>query len=422
MSEEAIEILLSLGTALAAGFLVGAEREQGKDARFAGVRTFPLYGLAGAIGNLLGVWALVVIGIAVGALIAIAYFRDVTRDGELGMSTEVAAVVTFALGALCTATGLGLDLTDRLLIVAAGATATLALLSVKQPLHKLMGRVSEQEIFATTKLLVLAVIVLPLLPNEAIGPWDAVNPRSVGLLVALISGISFAGYVAIRVLGAHRGLGLTGLLGGLASSTAVTLTFAGKAREQPALVDACATAILLASATMFPRVLVEVSAVSPALASAALWPFVAAGVVTLGFAGLLYRRSAKTEAKAAPTIELPNPFSVASALKFAAVFLVVLVFSAAASFYFAETGLYVSAVVSGLADVDAISLSVARLHAQGTMTTEPALVAVALASATNSLAKAGIATVLGGPALGARVATALVVGLAVGALVLFLAP
>jgi uncharacterized membrane protein (DUF4010 family) len=425
MTPEAIEILLSLGTALAAGFLVGAEREQGDDARFAGVRTFPLYGLSGAIGNLLGAWALVVIGLAVGALIAIAYYRDVSKRDDLGMSTEVAAVVTFALGALCTATGLGLELTDRLLLVAAGATATLALLSVKRPLHRLMSRVNEQEVFATTKLLVLAVIVLPLLPNRAVGPWDAINPRSVGLLVALISAISFAGYVAIRVLGAHRGLGVTGLLGGLASSTAVTLTFAGRARERPELVDACTVAILLASATMFPRVVVELWAVSPALAYDALWPFAAAGAVALVFAAVFYRRSAaadETRKSGHTELELPNPFSLSSALKFAAVFLVVLLFSAAASFYFAETGLYVSALVSGLADVDAISLSVARLHSQGGTADEPALIAVAIASAANSLAKAGIAAVLGGPALGGRVAVALVSALLAGAAVLFIVP
>jgi uncharacterized membrane protein (DUF4010 family) len=431
MSEEAIEILLSLGVALAAGFVVGAEREQGEDARFAGIRTFPLYGLAGGIAMLLGPWAIVVIGLSVGALIAVAYFRDTAeRNGTkdaLGMSTEVAAVVTFALGALCTAREL-MDTTDRLLTVAAGATATLALLSVKRPLHALMRRVSEQEIYATTKLLALAVIVLPLLPSEAMGPWDAINPRNVGLLVALISGISFAGYVAIRVLGPHRGLGVTGLLGGLASSTAVTLTFSGRARERPALVDACAVAITLASATMFPRVVIELWAVSPALARAALVPFGCAGAAALVFAFLYYRRSARVErAKGAAKadhaeLELPNPFSLWSALKFAGLFLVVLLFSAAASHYFAETGLYVSALVTGLADVDAISLSIARLHAQGHTSEQPALYSVALAATANSLAKAGIATVLGGPALGARIAIAMAAALAVGAAVLFLLP
>ena len=429
MSDEAIEILLSLGVALAAGFVVGAEREQGEDARFAGVRTFPLYGLTGAIGMLLGTWALVVIGFAIAALIAVAYYRDTAtrRDDALGMSTEVAAVVTFALGALCTARDL-MDTTDRLLTVAAGATATLALLSVKRPLHALMRRVSEEEVYATTKLLALAVIVLPLLPNEAMGPWEAINPRSVGLLVALISGISFAGYVAIRVLGPHRGLGVTGLLGGLASSTAVTLTFSGRARERPALVDACAVAITLASATMFPRVVIELWAVSPALARAALVPFACAGATALAFAFVYYRRSARTakahdgKSRTDTELELPNPFSLWSALKFAALFLVVLLISAAASYYFAETGLYVSALVTGLADVDAISLSIARLHAQGQASDTPALYSVALASSANSLAKAGIATVLGGPALGARIAIALVAALAVGGAVLLFVP
>jgi len=220
MSAEGLELLLSIFTALAAGFVIGAEREQGEDATFGGIRTFPMFGLAGAIGMLVGWWALAVMGLALGILLAIAYLRE--SKESLGLSTEVAAIITFGLGALCTARDLEMPTTDRLLLVASGATATLALLSVKRPLHRLVQHVSEEDIFATTKLLVLSVVVLPLLPNEEMGPWGAFNPFSIGILVVLISGIGFAGYVAIRIFGARRGFGLTGLLGGLASSTAVS--------------------------------------------------------------------------------------------------------------------------------------------------------------------------------------------------------
>jgi uncharacterized membrane protein (DUF4010 family) len=423
VSPEAVEILISLGVALAAGFLVGAEREQGGDTSFGGVRTFPLIALTGALGMLLGGVGLALLGLLLGGLLAVAYYRDSARGDGLGMSTEVAAVVTFGLGALCTARGIGLELADRLLLVAAGATVTLALLTVKQPLHRLMARLNQQEVFATTKLLVLAVIVLPLLPDQAMGPWGAINPRSVGILALLISAIGFAGYAAIRIFGAHRGLGLTGLLGGLVSSTAVTLSFAGRARAQRDMTRACAVAIILASATMFPRVVVEVAAVSPALAAAASWPFLAGGGAAFLVGALLYRRLSRRpgDAEAADReLELGNPFSVWRALKFALLFLVILLVSHGASHYFAKTGIYLSAALAGLADVDAISLSIARLHQHGEVTKGTALTGIAIAATSNTLSKVGLASVLGSGALAARVGGALLAGLVCGAAVLLL--
>ena len=423
MSPEGIEILLSVGVALAAGFLVGVEREQGGSSSFGGVRTFPLIALAGALGMLLGWVALAALGLVTGALLAVAYYRDSARSEGLGLSTEIAAVVTFALGALCTARDSDLALDDRLLLVAAGATVTLGLLSVKRPLHRMVGKLTEQEVFATTKLLVLAVLVLPLLPDQALGPWGALNPRSIGILAILISAISFAGYVAMRVLGARHGLGLTGLLGGLVSSTAVTLSFAGRARARPGLTIGCAVAIVLASASMFPRVVVEVAAVSPPLAARAAWSFLTAGAVAFVAGAWLYwrlsRRRADDEADGA-ALDLGNPFSVLSALKFALLFVVILLVSHGARHYFEDAGLYLSAVVTGLADVDAISLSVARLHSQGSVSDGTALVSLALASASNTMSKIGLATLLGSLALGARVAVGLVAGLIAGAVVLVL--
>jgi uncharacterized membrane protein (DUF4010 family) len=423
VSPEAIEILLSLGVALAAGFLVGIEREQGGDSTFAGARTFPLFALAGAVGMLLGPIALAVLGVAIGGLVAVAYFRQSVREERLGMSTEVAALVSFALGALCTARDLGLDVRDRLLLVAAGATATLALLTFKRPLHRVVGKLNEGEIFATTKLLILAVIVLPLLPDRAMGPWNAVNPRSVGILALLISAINFAGYAAIRIFGARRGLGLTGLLGGLVSSTAVTLSFAGRARSHRELTDACAVAIVLASATMFPRVAVEIAAVSPALAARAAWPLVAAGLVAFAGGAFMYWRVSRRAAdgSSAPAeLDLGNPFSVWSALKFALLFVSILLLTHGAAHYFADAGMYASAAVAGLADVDAISLSIARLHRESSVGEEAALRGILLATTSNTLTKIALASVLGSLALGIRVGVALLAGLAAGAVVLLL--
>jgi uncharacterized membrane protein (DUF4010 family) len=419
VSHELPHILASLGTALAAGFVVGAEREQrGKPYTFGGARTFPLYSLAGAIGMLLGPVAMAVLGTGVVILIAIAYMRD-TGEQSMGMSTEVAALVTFALGALCTARALPLELGDRLLVVAAAASATFTLLSVKQPLHGLIARVSHEDVTATATLLVMSVIVLPLLPNTAVGPWGALNPRHIGLLVLLISAIGFAGYVAVRVLGPNRGLGLTGLLGGFASSTAVTLSFAGRAKGRASLVPSYAVAIVFASSTMFPRVIVEVYAVSPNLGGLTVWPMVAASVGGLGAGLVMYRRARDggDEREAGTALQVDNPMSIVQALKFAALFTAVMLLARGASHYLDDTGAYVAAVVTGLADVDAITLSLARLYEQGQVGEDVATEAIGLAAATNTASKTALATILGGGRLGLRVALGLATAIAGGAAV-----
>lgn len=428
MSQPALDVLICIATALTAGLMIGAEREQEAHSTFGGVRTFPLFALAGALGALVHVALLVALAVAVAALLAVAYYRETRPVDEepprdLGLSTEMAAMATFALGALATSRETSLPMVDRLLLVGAGTTVVLALLALKRRLHAFVAKVSKQDVYATAKLLLLSVVVLPLLPSRAMGPWDALNPRSIGLLVVLISGIGFAGYVAVRVLGAHRGLGLTGLLGGLASSTAVTLTFSGRAKETPALVPGCAVAIVLAGSTMFPRLGVELAAVSPSLALQAAWPLGAASVAGLGAGAFLYSRlsSEKREsAKSDEPLELRNPFTLSSALKFAALFTAVLLVSAAASAWFADAGVLVSALVTGLADADAISLSVARMHAAGTLGDQTAVLAVGLAAGANTASKVGIAWVLGGRGLAFRLALAFALALAAGGLAVLL--
>ncbi|HEY8432849.1 MAG TPA: DUF4010 domain-containing protein, partial [Sandaracinaceae bacterium] len=280
-------------------------------------------------------------------------------------------------------------------------------------LHAFVARVSKDDVYATAKLLLLSVVLLPLLSDEDLGPWGALNPRAIGILVVLISGIGFAGYVAVRVFGPKKGLGLTGLLGGLASSTAVTLTFSGRAKETPELTPACAVAIVLAGATMFPRVAIELSAVSPSLAGAMAWPLGVGTAVSLLVGGVLYARLSRERRGAleAPLV-LKNPLTLSSAFKFALLFVAVLLVSKAAQTYFAATGVLLSALVTGLADVDAIALSVAALHRHGGVDTTVAVLAVVIAIFANSLAKTGIALVLGGRALALRVGAALAIGVA----------
>jgi uncharacterized membrane protein (DUF4010 family) len=422
LSTTFIEALICLGVALVAGFLVGAERERAMHTGFAGARTFPLFALAGAVSALLGTWVLVAMALSVGAMLATAYFRKSSGRDDLGMSTEVSAAVTFVLGALCTASIPGLDLSERLLLAVGGATATTALLSIKKPLHGFIARLSYDEVYATIKLLLLAVILLPLLPDQDMGVGGTLNPFAIGVLVVLIAGIGFVGYVAIRLLGVRRGLGVTGLAGGLASSTAVTLNFAGRAGSNREDAPACTVAIVLASAVMFPRILLEVYAVSPALTWQAFWPFTGAAAAAFLMGAVMYRRIPRERSKEEGTTEmaLDNPFSLWSALKFAALFVLILFVSGTAVHHFQDAGVYVSAAVAGLADADSVALTAARLYRSAAVQREVAANAVGLACVMNTVSKVGIAAVLGGPRLGGRVGAVMGTALVVGAAIHFL--
>lgn len=411
MTAPGMEITLSLGTAVVAGLLIGAERQQdGRAVRFAGARTFTLIALLGAIGMLIDPWIAFSLGLVLGALIAIAYYRDSVTRSETGVTTEIAALVTFALGGLCTTQGLPIPYTDRLLLVAAGSSATLALLSLKKPLHGFLASVSEDDVYAVMKLLLLAVILLPLLPDNDMGPWGALNPRHIGVLAVLISSISFAGYIAIRVMGPRRGLGMTGLLGGLASSTAVTLSFSSTARKKPQLVMACTAAIVLACSTMFPRMIVDLSVTSPELVPSLVWFLGTGCALSLATGVFVFWRamSLKTDSISETTeLEVSNPFSLSMAMKFAFLLTVILVLSQAAADWMPETGAYWSAILGAMANVDAITLSLGKLHHQGLLTTAMAQDTILLVVCSSFASKIALASWLGGTQLGVRVSAAL---------------
>ncbi|QQR90168.1 MAG: MgtC/SapB family protein [Myxococcales bacterium] len=423
MTPSGIENVLSLATALAAGLLIGAERQQdGRIGRFAGARTFSLIALLGAIGMLAHVWVSLGLALIVGTLIAIAYYRDSVSRSDKGVTTEVAALVTYALGALSTAKELDMPYTDRLLLVAAGASVVLALLSLKKPLHGFLRNVSEEDVFSVMKLLLLAAILLPLLPNADMGPWGTLNPRHIGLLAVLISSISFAGYIAIRVMGPGRGLGLTGLLGGLASSTAVTVSFSGHAKQRRSLTTACAAAIVLASSTMFPRMMVDISVTSPALLPEVMWFLGAAGLSSLILGSVLFWQASigrspgeRSTINEAATLDVSNPFSLSMAIKFAGLFTLVLLLSRAAAHLLPETGVYLSATFGAVANVDAITLSLGKLHEQGQVSTAAARHSVYLVAASNFASKTLLAGLLGGKELGIRIGISLAFSLAVAA-------
>jgi uncharacterized membrane protein (DUF4010 family) len=390
-----LEIIQDFATALLIGALIGVEREKRKadgEPGIGGLRTFILFALVGAVAGFLSrgqavPWVLMAIMLPVAGL-AFAGYWLVTKGqpGSFGLTTELAAVAVCLLGAM---TMLG----HRELAIGLGVV-TAAVLAYKQPLHGLVAKLGWDDVYAGVRLLLATFVILPLLPDRTLDPWDALNPYKLWLLVILISGLSLVGYVATRWLGAGRGIVLTGLTGGLVSSTAVTLSFAKRGRDEPVAAAALACGILLAWAVMFGRILGLVLAVNRDL----LWPLLpfmlAMGTVSVLAGWLLYRRSGEAEGK--EDVPLRNPFSLTSAVKFGLLFAAVLLLVKLVQFYF-PGGVYILAALAGLTDVDAITLSMAD-YAR-TNPTNVAALAVIIAAVSNTVVKCAMVTSLGGPAL-----------------------
>ncbi len=388
-------LFLRFGSALAIGLLVGLQREHDQGERreklFAGVRTFPLLALAGAGAALISdlvvsPWPLVAMLLGVCGLIAIAYQAN-TRLGRLGLTTEMAAVLTLLAGVLC--------YHAHYELAAALAVAITWLLSLKVEMHGLAARITRQDLFAVLKFAVITLIILPVLPNVNYGPkpLDVLNPYRIWLMVVFISGISFLGYVLIKALGPRRGIGLSGLLGGLVSSTAVTLSFSQRSRDQAGLAYPLALAITVSWTTMFLRVLAVVAVLNPALADLLWLPMLASAAVGLAYCGYLYARQRTDETG---DVEFSNPFELRPALQFGALYAVILVVSKGAQVSLGEAGVYLSSLAAGLVDLNAISLSMAELSVGGAVVSLGAAArALMLAAIANTAVKGGIVLSMG---------------------------
>lgn len=405
MPSDPVALLARFGAALALGLLIGTQREfqhrhEGEGSPLAGIRTFPLVALVGAMGAYLGAlldspWVTAAVLLIVGAFAVAAYLAGVARD-SVGLTTEVAVLVTALAGALC--------MTGHLGVVVALGVATAILLEIKPETRRFVRALKEDELEAALKFAAVSALILPVLPNETYGPppFDVVSPFKVWLMVVFISGISFLGYILTKVVGATRGVGLTGLVGGLASSTATTLAFAERSKTKEALAGALAMGVFAAWAVMFGRVLVEAAVVNRALL-ATVWPSIAAGgIAGLAYGGFLWMRSRRDEVsdETDETAAFSNPFELKSALAFGALYAVILVGSKAAEMYLGTAGLYASAIASGLADVDAVTLSMAELSRPGgSVGLDTAATAVTLAAASNTVVKGGIVVATGAPAM-----------------------
>ncbi|PZR18773.1 MAG: hypothetical protein DI536_02520 [Archangium gephyra] len=419
---EHYEPYISLGLALLAGLLVGLEREQSRPPEnedtffFGGIRTYPIIALVGAMGALLhrdvGPLPLLVGGLGVVVLTGISYFRD-SSEGRAGITSEVSALLTFFLGAFSVAEGVIASIQTRVFVVASVAVASTLLLSARAELRTLTAKLSKEDVLATLKFMVVAIVVLPLLPSEDLGPYGALNPFRIGVMVTMIAGVNFVGYVAIRWLGAGRGMLLTGAVGGFASSTAVTLAASARAKETPELAPLSALSVIIASTVMFVRLLALLWVTSAELGRSLAIPMLVMAGVSAGFVVFFYLRERKTKNDSG-NVKLSNPFELLSALKFGAFFVVVLVASRWAQQQFGSAGSYVTGALAGLTDVDAISLSMANQMKTGTVELPVADLTVVIATAANTIVKAGMSLVLGGRIMGLRVGLAFGVTLIAG--------
>ncbi|BDG04569.1 MgtC/SapB family protein [Anaeromyxobacter oryzae] len=417
-----LEPYASLGIALAAGLLIGLERERSRpadterDSFPGGARTHPLLSLGAAVATLaareVGLAVVAIPFAAMVLLLAVNYAGDVLRGGHRGITSEAAFLLSFLLGVLSMTRGVLEPLGTKLLVVASIAVVATFLLSSKTKLHPLARRITAEDAAATLEFLLVAVVVLPLLPDRTYGPLDVLNPFQIGVLLVLISGISFAGYAAIRLLGPRRGLGLTGLVGGLVSSTAVTLAMSERAKEQPGLAPSAALAVMLASTVMFLRVFVIVAVVNPSLEAKLAAPMLGAAVAGAGASLVLWHRSERARGDGS-AVGFTNPFELGAAVWFALVFAAVLLGSKAATLYLGTGGTYAAGVLAGTTDVDAITLSMAKLAGAG-VRPEVAATTIFLGAASNTLVKGVMAAVAGGWRFGRQVLAAQLATLAAG--------
>jgi uncharacterized membrane protein (DUF4010 family) len=406
--------------ALMIGAIVGIEREKTlKDkAGIGGIRTFVLFAEAGAVGGWLSLrvgspWILAATVAAVAAAIVAGYVAQTRSDpAAQGLTTEIAAIVVCLLGAAAA--------TGHREIAGALGISTSALLAFKGRIHGVVAKIGEDDLYAVLKLLLATFVVLPLLPDRTIDPWDTINPRTTWWLVILISGLSLLGYAAVRIVGPKHGFALTGLFGGLVSSTAVTLSFARRSKEEagsPALAGPLAAGVLVAWAIMFVRVGVTVAVVHrPLLAT--LWAPMAAMAAAASIAAFVQMQRIRGPVAAAD-VPLRNPFSIASAARFALLFAAVLLVVKLLQTYAPGHGLLALAAIAGMTDVDAITLSMADLAAKGG-DSSTAATAIVIAAVSNTLVKCGMTVGIGAPALRGRmlVSTAALLAAGVAALVL----
>lgn len=404
------EVFQALGMALGIGFVVGLQRQR-TDSTLAGVRTFPLITLFGTLCGLisgpLGVWTVAAGLLAMGGLTAVSFVRSSQKD--IGLTTEFAMLVMFATGVLLAANQ------SAPALAIGGAVALL--LHLKPQLHGFAAKLGDNDFKAIMQFVVVSLIVLPVLPDRYFGPYNALNPQRLWFTVVLIVGISLAGYLIYRFLGDRSGTLAGGILGGLISSTATTVSYARRSRNEENAAALAAIVIMIASTVVFARVLVLVGITSPSFLPIAAMPI---GIMIAGTGAISLLLWRKRDQSSAAMPQHGNPSELKAALLFALLYGGVLLAVAFAKERFGNNGLYVVSILSGLTDMDAITLSVSQMVQEQRIDPTHGWRMIMIASLSNLAFKGMMVLSLGSRALFAKIALAFGATFALGLAILFI--
>lgn len=406
---------VQLGISLLLGLLVGLQRQR-TEASVGGIRTFPLIAAFGTLCGLLAIehggWIIAAGLIALAALLVVSNFM-LARGGDTdaGQTTEVAALLLYGIGVYV--------VFGELAVAVALGGAVAVLLHYKDLLHAFAAKIGERDVTAIMQFVLITLVILPVLPNQAYGPYAVLNPFQIWLMVVLIVGISLIGYIAHKLFGAREGAALGGLIGGLVSSTATTVSFARRTTATPKGSGLAALVIMIASGSVFARVIAEVGVVAPGHFRQIVPPLAAMLAVCVVIATALYLHTRDHHA-AMP--EQGNPADLRTAIIFGGMYALIVFVVAATKTEFGERGLYLVALLSGLTDMDAITLSTSQLVNQGRLETETAWRMILLASLSNLTFKGALVAVLGSRALFRDIAVAFGFAIVAGAAMLWLWP
>lgn len=400
---DGLDIFVRLALALAIGMLLGLERgwhgrDEAEGERIAGIRTFALTGLFGGVSGWLAELTIPVFPalaiFALGGLLAVSYWVSTKGGDDLGITTEIALLLTFVLG-VTSVVG------EMAPTVAVAVVATL-LLSMKSTLHRWLKQIKQFELEAVFKLALISAVILPLLPDEAYGPGAVLNPYELWWAVVIVAGLSFIGYGAIRLAGAKAGILATGLFGGLASSTSTTLALARFVRQNDALAALGAAGIIVSGSVTFLRIIALVAVFESSLITPLAVPMgVMAATGLIGAAVIYFTADRRPDAQD-EIGDIGNPLALATAVMFGIILAVVLLGTHYLGVWLGTGGVYAAAAISGLTDVDALTISVSRLVG-GEINATNGAIAIFIAASVNTAVKGGIALFVGGWALGLRV-------------------
>jgi len=399
-------LIRSLLIAVVLGFIIGLQRtmsnlymHESKNENYfiAGSRTFALIALLGFLSGWLTKPAPMIVSIiafSLVGLIVLSYYLKAMLYKKMGMTTQVAAIITYLLGLM-----VYLHFEQYAIFI---GTLMIILLEIKPRLQKIEQNITPADLNASILLLAMTFLLLPILPDEMIDPYKLFNPYKTWLMAVIIAAISFIGYLAIKILGNKRGVLLTGLFGGLISSTAVSISLSQMYTSQKEYLNNFAAGIAMACTLMYVRVLFEAFVINQKVALTLLLPYAAASLSGLVFVYILYRHSKSATLDLEETDIAKNPLQLSEALKFGLLFGIIYGAISVVQGNYGNIGVYIISTLSGITDVDAITLSLSQLSSDQKLSIQASAIGIVIASVTNSLVKLGIVYWIGGKALGWR--------------------